>query len=98
MSKGNDFFNTVGTKGGGKDKLDINQDITVYVGDLSTGDSGSVEIPDGRLGYLHNSMIGTIKVNESKLEPGDGLKITGPETIEINAESDSRLILFDMAP
>ncbi|MCH7819088.1 MAG: pirin family protein [Candidatus Marinimicrobia bacterium] len=98
VSKGNDFFNSVVTKGGGKDKLDINQDITVYVGDLSTGDSGSIEIPDGRLGYLHNSMIGTIKVNESKLEPGDGLKITGPETLEINAESDSRLILFDMAP
>ena len=98
VSKGSDFFYSVVTKGGGEDKLDINQDITVYVGDLSTGDSGSIEIPDGRLGYLHNSMIGTIKVNESKLEPGDGLKITGPETLEINAESDSRLILFDMAP
>ncbi len=98
VSKGSDFFNSVVTKGGGGDKLDINQDITVYVGDLSTGDSGFIEISEGRLGYLHNSMIGTIKVNDSTLEPGDGLKITGAETLEITAESDSRLILFDMAP
>ena len=98
VSKGSEFFNSVVTKGGGGDKLDIHQDITVYVGDLSTGDSGSIEISDGRLGYLHNSMVGTIKVNDSTLEPGDGLKITGAETLEITAESDSRLILFDMAP
>jgi len=98
VSKGSDFFNPVITKGGGENKLDINQDITVYVGDLSSGDSGSIEISEGRLGYLHNSMIGTIQVNDSKLEPGDGLKITGPETLAITAESDSRLILFDMAP
>ena len=98
VSKGSDFFNPVITKGGGENKLDINQDITVYVGDLSSGDSGSIEISEGRLGYLHNSMIGTIQVNDSKLEPGDGLKITGPETLAIAAESDSRLILFDMAP
>ena len=98
VSKGNDFFNSVVTMGGGIGKLDINQDRTVCVGDFSTDDSVSIEIPDGRLGYLHNSMIGTIKVNESTLEPGDGLKITGPETLEIIAESDSRLILFDMAP
>ncbi len=98
VSKGSEFFNSVVTKGGGENKLDINQDITVYVGDLSTGDSGSIEISEGRLGYLHNSMIGSIKVNDSILEPGDGLKITGPESLEIEAESDSRLILFDMAP
>ena len=98
VSKGSDFFNPVITKGGGENKLDINQDITVYVGDLSSGDSGSIEISEGRLGYLHNSMIGTIQVNDSKLESGDGLKITGPETLAITAESDSRLILFDMAP
>ncbi|MCH7886699.1 MAG: pirin family protein [Candidatus Marinimicrobia bacterium] len=98
VSKGSDFFNSVVTKGGGEDKLDINQDITIYVGDLSSGDSGSIEISEGRLGYLHNSMIGTIQVNEWTLEPGDGLKITGPETLAITAESDSRLILFDMAP
>lgn len=98
VSKGSDFFNSVVTKGGGEDKLDINQDITIYVGDLSSGDSGSIEISEGRLGYLHNSMIGTIQVNEWTLEPGDGLKITGPETLAITAESYSRLILFDMAP
>ena len=98
VSKGSDFFNSVITKGGGENKMDINQDITVYVGDLSSGDSGSIEISEGRLGYLHNSMIGTIQVNDLKLEPGDGLKITGPETLAITAESDSRLILFDMAP
>ena len=98
VSKGSDFFNSVVTKGGGEDKLDINQDITIYVGDLSSGDSGSIEISEGRLGYLHNSMIGTIQGNEWTLEPGDGLKITGPETLAITAESDSRLILFDMAP
>lgn len=98
VSEGNEFFNSVVTKGGGDNKLDINQDITIYVGNLSSGDTGSIEIAEGRLGYLHNSMIGTIKVNDSTLEPGDGLKITGPETLEIRAENDSRLILFDMAP
>ena len=98
VGEGSEFFNSVVTKGGGDNKLDINQDITIYVGNLSSGDTGSIEIAEGRLGYLHNSMIGTIIVNDSTLEPGDGLKITGRETLEIRAENDSRLILFDMAP
>lgn len=98
VSKGSEFFTPVVVKGGGDGKLDIHQDITIYVGDLSEGDSGSIEIAEGRLGYLHNSMIGKISVNKTLLEPGDGLKITGPENLEVKADSDSQLILFDMAP
>jgi len=95
---GENLFNPVVTKGGGDGTLKINQDITVYVGDLPAGDSGTTEIKDGRLGYLHNSLTGKISVNSIDLEPGDGLKIRGPEKLEIVAESDSRLILFDMKP
>ena len=98
VSKGSEFFTPVVAKGGGDGKLDIHQDITIYVGDLSEGDSGTIEIAEGRLGYLHNSMIGKINVNETLLEPGDGLKITGPENLEVKADSDAQLILFDMAP
>ena len=95
---GENLFNPVVTKGGGDGTLKINQDITVYVGGLPAGDSGSTEIKDGRLGYLHNSLTGKISVSGIDLEPGDGLKISGPEKLEFEAESDSRLILFDMKP
>lgn len=98
VAQGSEVFTPVVTKGGGEGQLDINQDITVFVGDLSEGDSGVLEIAEGRLGFLHNAMIGNIIVNDIELKPGDGLKITGPETLETKAESDSSMILFDMAP
>ena len=90
------LFTPVVTKGGGDGMLDINQDITVYVGDLPEGDTGFIEIKEGRLGYLHNSLTGKILVNGIEMEPGDGLKITGHEKLDFEAKSDSRLILFDM--
>jgi redox-sensitive bicupin YhaK (pirin superfamily) len=78
--------------------LRIHQDVTFYVCNLGQGKTVSADIKKGRLGYMHNTMTGRLQVNDITLEPGDGLKITGPENLDIRALLDSKFVLFDMSP
>ena len=77
--------------------LKIHQDVSVSVADLEKGRTANTTIPDRRLGYLHNSMVGAIEVNGIRLEPGDGLRIRGPETLAVSALDPARVIVFEMA-
>jgi redox-sensitive bicupin YhaK (pirin superfamily) len=76
--------------------LRIHQDIIFNVCNLDEGKKVETEIKKGRLGYLHNTMNGTIHVNKLMLKPGDGLKITGPEKILVTAKTNATFVLFDM--
>ncbi|MBF0564282.1 MAG: pirin family protein [Nitrospirae bacterium] len=78
------------------DTLFIHQDVTLYVCGLRAGNTVHAAVETNRLGYLHNTMVGGLKVNGDILEPGDALKITGYESLECTAVTDSRFILIDM--
>ncbi len=84
--------NPNGTDGG----LKIHQDVIFYAADIEKGRTANVSIGDRRIGYLHNTMIAPIEVNGARLEPGDGLRIRGPEELAVSALDAARVVVFDM--
>lgn len=89
-------------------QLKIHQDVYFKIANLATGKTIETSIDDGRSGYLHNSMSGTIKIrdqfnnhgNEIVLEPGDALKLLGPINLHIESidkeAKPGRFVLLDM--
>lgn len=72
----------------------INQDVDIYLADLDNNFSKEIKIDEGRGLYLH-LIDGELAIDGNVLLPGDALKITSENSINISAKADSQLILFD---
>jgi quercetin 2,3-dioxygenase len=94
---GGNKFTDVVTPTGAPGTLKIHQDVVFKVLEIDRGHSAVASIGDRRLGYLHNAMVGAIELNGTRLAPGDGAKIRGPEQITVSALEPARVVLFDMA-
>ena len=91
-------FAPVVTPEGGDHALKIHQDVRFHVLSLDKGRTAQASLAAGRLGYLHNAMVGAIEVNGRRLAPGDGLRLRGPETLTVSGLDDAaRVVFFDMA-
>ena len=95
--RGTNVFSDAATPSGDGGALKIHQDVIFKVLDLERGRSAVASIREGRLGYLHNTMTGIIELNGTRLSPGDGAKIRGPEQLTVSALEPARVVLFDMA-
>lgn len=82
---------------GAEGSVRIHQDARLYVSRLSAGQSVAADLAAGRLGYLH-LVRGALAVNGVRLEGGDAAKIRDDTRLEISAEGDSELLLFDLPP
>lgn len=75
--------------------ISINQDAEIFLSDLDKGKSVEHNLAAGRGAYAH-VIDGQATVNGEKLSGGDAAKITDENNISITADSDSKIILFDM--
>ena len=75
----------------------IHQDARLYAARLSAGQSLAADLPAGRLGYLH-LVRGALTVNGVRLEGGDAAKMRDETRLEIGAEGEAELLLFDLPP
>ena len=73
----------------------INQDAEIFLSDLDMGNSVEYSVAKGRGAYVH-VIEGSATVNGAKLSGGDASKLTDENKISITADSDSKIILFDM--
>lgn len=73
----------------------INQDAEIFLSDLESGKRVEHKLETERGVYLH-VIEGQTTVNGEKLSGGDAIKITEEKNISITAETDSKIILFDM--
>ena len=73
----------------------INQDAVIYLSDLDKGKQVTHKISEGRGVYVH-VIEGSANVNGQLLNGGDAAKLTVGKEISISAETDSKIILFDM--
>ena len=73
----------------------INQDAVIYLSDLDKGKQVTYKVLDGRGVYVH-VIEGSANVNGQSLNSGDAAKLTEEKEISISAETDSKIILFDM--
>ena len=85
----------VGSRDGRDGSVTIHQDVDLYATLLTDGESVSHELAEGRKGWVQVA-TGTAKLNGRELDPGDGVAIDGPATIEIAGTSDTEVLLFDM--
>ncbi len=86
----------VASKDGGDGSLQIHQDASIYSTLLSAGDEVSHDLAEGRAAWVQVAQ-GTVSVGGKRLEQGDGAGLEEETAVEIRAEEDSELLLFDLA-
>lgn len=86
----------VGSKDGREGSVVIHQDINLYVSVLSAGDSVAFETQPNRFAWVQVAR-GMATLNGESLREGDGVQINSPELLELTAESDAEILLFDLA-
>ncbi|TSA29443.1 MAG: pirin family protein [Ignavibacteriales bacterium] len=73
----------------------INQDAEIFFSDLEAGIKLNYEVKNNRGVYIQ-LIDGALKVNSSKIEIGDALKITDEKKLELTAEKNAKMVLFDI--
>jgi quercetin 2,3-dioxygenase len=86
----------VGSKDGRDGSVVINQDISLYVSVLSTGDRITFEVAPDRFAWIQVAH-GMVTLNGESLREGDGVQINSPELLELATESNAEILLFDLA-
>lgn len=74
----------------------VHQDVDVFVAVLATGERLAYGLRSGRHAWLQVAR-GALRVKELPLNAGDGAAISEEETINIVADADSEVLLFDLA-
>lgn len=85
----------VGSRNGRDGSVTIHQDVDLYTTLLGDGDSVGHELAEGRKAWVQVA-TGTAVLNGESLEPGDGVAIDGPASIQLTGSSDTEVLLFDM--
>ena len=75
--------------------LAIDQDATIYVSKLATGQAVSLEGRGARHGYLF-VIDGAVTLNGQPLGKGDQGRVAGEESLQIIATKESELIFLDL--
>ncbi|HEX4545789.1 MAG TPA: pirin family protein [Candidatus Acidoferrum sp.] len=74
----------------------IRQDNQLYVTLLGNGESVRHELKPDRHAYVQVAR-GSVKLNGTKLDAGDGAGISSEKAVELTGVSDAEVLLFDLA-
>jgi hypothetical protein len=75
--------------------LRIRQDARIYSGFFNAAERVDFEVAKGRRAYAHVA-VGSIAVNETRLNAGDGVKITKPGKFALQSGRDAEVLIFDL--
>lgn len=73
----------------------IQQDARLYSGCFNASERTEFEVAKGRRAYAHVAS-GSIAVNETRLNAGDGVKITAPGRFAFQNGRDAEVLVFDL--
>jgi quercetin 2,3-dioxygenase len=73
----------------------IQQDARLYNGLFNASERTEFEVAKGRRAYAHVAS-GSIAVNETRLNAGDGVKITQPGRFALQNGRDAEILVFDL--
>ncbi len=76
--------------------ISIKQDADLYISNLLSGQETSFEVRLNR-GIWIQVVKGQVSVNDQLVSAGDALSTEDPQTLLINAKTDSELMIFDLA-
>lgn len=80
---------------GESNSLSIKQDAFIYASILTEGDVVHLPLKTSRSLYLH-LVKGSVHANGLKLSPGDGLKVTHEELLELKDADNAEVLIFDL--
>ncbi|HVE83540.1 MAG TPA: pirin family protein [Myxococcales bacterium] len=73
----------------------VHQDVRLYAGRLGPGARVPVALQAGRLGWLQVAR-GKVTLGGQALGEGDGAALDGEPSLELRAEADAEVLLFDL--
>ena len=78
------------------DSVTVHQDVFLYGSSLSPGDTVTHRLQPGRHAWVQ-VVRGKVSVNGSNLQDADGASVSDEETLEITAQNDAEVLVFDLA-
>jgi redox-sensitive bicupin YhaK (pirin superfamily) len=84
------------SRDGRNGSLTLCQDAEVYIANPDAGAVLSHRFAQGRHGWIQVAR-GSLSVNGVELQEGDGLAVTGEESLEIRSSQGAEFLLFDLA-
>ena len=85
----------IGSRDGRDGSLTIHQDIDVFEALIDTAMDIEFDLDQGRRAFLQ-VVRGNVTLADETLQSGDAVTIENPGSIRVRADSESRLLLFDM--
>lgn len=85
----------VASQDGREGSVTVHQDVALYATLLSAGDDVSHPLAEGRHAWVQVAK-GSVTVNGEPLKGGDGAAISGESHVELHAEGDAEVLLFDL--
>jgi len=91
----NNALRVVASPDGRDGSLTIHQDASIFLSKLKNGNSISHSIPSGRHAWLQ-VLRGSVTLNGQALGTSDGAAISNETELNITANSDAEIMLFDL--
>ena len=86
----------IGSQDGRDGSVTIHQDVALHAGRLRPGDKVALALAPGRHAWVHVAE-GSVTLNGAKLGVGDAAAFDAPVSLALAAESDSEILVFDLA-
>ncbi len=88
-------WQTLASPDGRDGSMQIHQDATLKVTDLSNGEANSLELGTDRHAYVHVA-FGSVRVGDTTLKSGDAITFSGPERLAFTADEQSQILYFEL--
>ncbi len=85
----------VASRDAAQGSLQIHQDAKIYLANINKGKTVKQSIAAGRHAWLQ-VLRGEVKLNDQKLGTSDGVAISEESYLDITADSDAEVMLFDL--
>lgn len=82
---------------GAEGSLSVHQDVRVYAGCFDTEEQAQLTLADNRYAYVH-IVRGTLTVNGTVLNEGDGARIRNESHIDIQQGHNAEVLVFNLRP
>jgi redox-sensitive bicupin YhaK (pirin superfamily) len=89
-------FRLVASRDGRQSSVRIHQDAELYVGVLEEGRSLAYSLAPERHAWVQ-IVRGQVRLNDIILEEGDGAAVTGEANLDVAANREAEILLFDLA-
>ncbi|AFY73997.1 Pirin-related protein [Synechococcus sp. PCC 7502] len=91
-----DQLRLVVSKDGRDNSVTAQQDLNIYATVLSPNSKIAYTVPENRYGWLHIAR-GKVSINDLLLSAGDAVAVETPQTLNIVAEAEAEVLIFDLA-